>query len=355
MFRFRDSMKILLISPTFLVPWVWYTACALKRLNHQVIPFLSSSPWVDRLTLRQGRQLLSRFPGGVPLVDIFRERWLAKRDQRLLALARQAQPELILILRGETLSASLLRALKASTRAPLITWWLDNPFRFPIEDRLPLIDHFYLFDRSYLPDLKKAGARTVSFLPCACDETVYRPLALSPLQRRRFHSEVAFVAWHAPGRDRMVQALAEFDLKVWGRGWGSPQVRASLNGAWRRVVSPERYVPDRTTARIYNAASMGLNVHDEQARQAGLNARAFELLGCGTFELTDHVPGMEELLTPEREVATYRSPGEAREKVSYYLRHPEEARRMAQEGRRRVLQEHTYLHRMRTLLKPFDA
>lgn len=345
-------MKVLLISSSFLVPWMEYTTRALERLGHLVVPFLCSSPTLDRLTLRRGRAWLSRLAGDASLADRLRARWMAGRDQRLLALARESRPDLILILRGETLSRQTLQELKAAAgNPPMITWWLDNPFRFPIRDCLVSFDCFYVFDRSYIPELRAGGAKAVEFLPCACDETVYRPLAISPAQQRRLQSEVIFVAWYGPGRDRMVHALQEFDLKIWGRGWNSREARTSLNGARRRVAAPERYVPDRMAARLYNAARIGLNVHNEQTRQAGLNARAFELLSCGTFELTDHVPGMEELLEPGREVATYRSEEEAREKTAYYLRQPEEARRMAEQGRRRVLGEHTYLHRIKALLK----
>jgi spore maturation protein CgeB len=332
-----------------------YTASALRQLGHEVIPFYCSRLTVDRLTLptRKGRELLNRLPGGGALAEGLRRRWLKRRDQRLLDLAQRSRPDFTLILRGETLSRQLLEALKGRGCGPLFTWWQDNPFRFPIEDRLPLFDRFFVFDRSYVSALRSAGAKAVDYLPCACDETVYRPVRLSRSQSRRLRSEVAWVAWHVPGRERLVRGLQEFDLKVWGRGWGHPSVQASLNGARRRVVAPERYIPDRIVAQIYSAARIGLNLHNEQTRVAGLNARAFEVLSCGTFELTDRIQGMEELLDPNQEVAAYGCVEEAREKTAYYLRHPEEAQRMAQLGRRRVLGEHTYLHRMRTLLAAF--
>lgn len=81
---------------------------------------------------------------------------------------------------------------------------------------------------------------------------------------------------------------------------------------------------------MYNASPVNLNTHHHQSRDGGANTRAFEILAAGAFELTDHVPGMEALLEPGREVAVYRSPEEA--------------------GHRRVLAEHTYRHRMQTLL-----
>ncbi len=344
-------MTVLLVSPAFLVPWMRYTTAALRRLGHRVVQFTGSNPALDFLTERQGRKFLEKWPIGGPVADEVRRLWLEARDRRLLRLAKISRPDLTLVLRGETIPAATLQEIRRITRKPLVTWWLDNPFRFEVKDRLPLFDQFFVFDRSYIPELKAAGAPSVHFLPCCCDERVYRPLKLTALQTKRFASEVAFVAWYGPGRDRIVKTLEPFDLKVWGRGWNSSEARAALNGASRRIVAPETYVSDRTAARIYNAAQIGLNVHNPQSRLGGVNARAFELLSCGTFQLSDHVEGMEELLEPGKELEVYRSPEEAKEKTSYYLRNPARRREIAQKGRERVLAEHTYLHRVRKLLK----
>ena len=135
---------------------------------------------------------------------------------------------------------------------------------------------------------------------------------------------------------------------IWGRGWRG--ARARLQGPGGRIPIEERFVPDGEAAVIYNACGIGLNIHADQSRVAGLNTRSFELLAAGAFQLTDAIEGMEELLEPGKETAVYRSPQEAREKAAYYLSRPEERAAMAARGHERVLREHTYAHRMKTLL-----
>ena len=67
--------------------------------------------------------------------------------------------------------------------------------------------------------------------------------------------------------------------------------------------------------------------------------------------MVDAVGGREGLLVPGEEVAVYHSPEEARDLAAYYLGHPAERMGIATRGRARVLREHTYVHRMRTMLQ----
>jgi len=258
---------------------------------------------------------------------------------------------LILILWGNTLSPELLLSLKKETGAHLVTWWVDDPFRHHVESLIPLYDFFFVFDRSYLAPLKKHGAQEARFLPCACDETVYTPRRLTPREQALYASDIALVAWYYPDRARIVQALSDFDLKIWGRHWTSPDARAFFGGIPHQLAAGDHFVRDVVAAKIYSATKIGLNTHSDQTRQGGLNTRAFELLASGAFQLMDAVDGMEEMLEPNQEVVIYRSPEEARELARYYLTHAGEKQRIAERGRWRVLSQHTYLHRVQTLLR----
>lgn len=343
-------MRILVIGPSLLMPWAGWVASALTRLGHEVQMGYSTNLLLDRFTLRRVRSIASDLPGLTGFLDAARSRWQKNRDHRLIKLAQRFHPNLILDLWGYALSAPLLTALKEIARCPLFTWWMDDPFRKEIQALLPVYDLFFVFDRSYMAALRQQGAHRVEFLPCACDETMYRPPQLTQSDRKRYACDVALVAWFYPKRAEVVKGLADFNLKVWGRQWRSPQARGLLNGAQKNVVA-SRYLSPQTAAKVYAASKIALNVHSDQSHDAGLNLRTFEILASGGFELVDAVPGMEELLIPGKEAAVYHSPGEAREMAAYYLRHPEERADIAQRGRDRVLREHTYLHRMQGLLQ----
>ena len=349
-------MRVLLVGPELLMPWTAYTAQALRRLGQKVRVFHETHLFLDRLTLQTGRRVVSCIPGLVRPMDRWRADWCQRRDERLLQEAKSWQPDLIFVLWGKSWSARLLQRLKSEVRCRLVTWWTDDPFRNPTENIFPLYDTFFVFDRSYMAPLRQAGVQDVRFLPCACDEAIFFPQAVGGSARRRYQSQLALIAWYTPERytpDRLetLRALAQFQLKIWGRGWKSSGGSKPFKAAAQHVFQRERFIPDYEAALIYNATEIGLNVHSVQTHEAGLNTRSFELLAAGAFELMDAVPGMEELLQPDREVVVYRSPEEAVSLARYYLQHPQQRKTIARQGRQKTLTQHTYRHRMRQLLE----
>lgn len=346
------SMRVLVVGPASLFPWMGYTVRALRRLGCVPFRFCYSNLWMNRLASPWLTDTLTWVPGLPRWLGQETERWHRQREYALLAAVSRIKPDLILLLKGERISAETLQSLARMAPRSLVTWWVDDPCAFPqFIQSLPVFEHVFIFDRSYLRPLQQAGVRHAHFLPCACDETVFRPRPLNRSQRSKYRCDVVLVAWYYANRAEIVNALREFHVNIWGVGWNSAEAHASLNGAGRRLIRSSRFVQDERAASIYSAATIGLNIHNVQSRDAGLNARTFELLATGTFELTDAIPGMEGLLVPGREVVTYHSAQEARALSAYYLAHPQERARVASRGRARVLREHTYVHRMRQLLE----
>lgn len=345
-------MRILLVAqyPRLFNPgnfqWPNDTARALRRLGHAVEIFgyresLAASPSLARRV--QG------LPAAAAGLRRYQQRQRDGRDQALVARAARRRPDLVLLLNGERFSREVLARAKRASGGMLATWWADDPCRFPsVMESLDVFDCVCVFDRSYLPRLRAGGAASAHFLPCACDDAVYRPMALTPGEQRRYGCDIAFVAWYYPERGAVVGALARsFDVGVWGGQWRSAEAQQAVQ---RLSAVRGAAVSDRTAATIYNAAKIGLNIHAVHSVLGGLNTRAFELLASGCFQLTDGVGGIEQLLTPGEEVACYASPEEACRLAARYLADPAERLRIAARGRERVLDEHTYYHRMQTLL-----
>lgn len=343
-------MRILLIGPSLFVPWMGYTRQALERLGHTVRTIHYTSIGIDRLTL-SGRRIAASVPMLDKGLERLRNRWLRRRDARILAAASEFKPELTLVHRGESLAPELLKELKRRTGRPLVAWWGDDPFEYGSGHLLPLYDTVFMFDRSYLPRLKEIGVHRAEFLPAAVDPSVYHPRQLSAKEQSRYGCDLALIGWYYPYRGEMVHQLREMNLKVWGRGWLSAEARQTLNGASRKILIEDRFVSGPDACKIYNAAKIGLNIHSHQTHDGGLNMRVFELAASGCFQLTDAVSGMEEMLEPGKEVAVYRSTEEARSLADHFLKHPEERAAIAARARERVLKQHTYDHRMRSLLE----
>ena len=80
------------------------------------------------------------------------------------------------------------------------------------------------------------------------------------------------------------------------------------------------------------------------------NLRVFNVTASGGFLLTDYKEELEDLFTVGTEVECYRTPREMLEKAEYYISHPNEAKRIAEAGYRRTVENHTFAHRAASLL-----
>jgi spore maturation protein CgeB len=106
--------------------------------------------------------------------------------------------------------------------------------------------------------------------------------------------------------------------------------------------------------KVFNATSINLNLHsttgtglDPQADF--VNPRTFELAACGAFQLVDHRSLLPELFTGQ-EIASFRAFDEVPGQIQRWLRDPAARQAMGAAARARVLQAHTYAHRMKDLL-----
>lgn len=327
--------------------WPNDTAQAFRRLGHRVTICGHRESWAESpaITARLGTNGVA--PAWLRRWHAARQR---RRDRRVVTLVQQHRPDLVLLLNGALIGAEGLREVRRATPGCLVSWWADDPCAdAAFMASASVFDHVFVFDRAYLPRLRAAGAAQAHFLPCACNETVYYPRRLRPAEQRRFACDVAFVGWYYPERGPVMGALAkaaDVQLGIWGGQWHSPEAQRALHAA---PVVRGAAVNDRTAAKIYNASKIGLNIHARHSLIAGVNTRTFELLASGLFQLIDHLEGLEELLSPGEEIVSYRSPEEAPRLVRRYLADAGERLRIAGRGRARVLDEHTYVHRLRTL------
>lgn len=348
----NSPLKVFVIGPSPRLgapnhlPWLRYTVSALRRIGHTVTAAVYRESWATSPAI--ARRVLP-IPGGRSTLARYAAAIEQRRDRQAIEQARTFRPDLTIVLKGEVFSADVFAEVKRLTNGPMTTWWVDNPWAYPQSvQQFTLFDRVFLFDRSYMPELATAGITQTAFLPCACDETVYHPRQLSVRDRDGLTTDVAFVASYYPQRAALARAVADaVDVGIWGNGWSAPAAQQELQG--RTELIRGGLVDDRMAARIYRATKVGLNIHHPQSRAGGVNTRTFELLATGVVPLVDRLPGIDELLEPDREVACYDSPEHARSLASALVQDISRRAEIAERGRQRVLAEHTYVARMRTL------
>jgi spore maturation protein CgeB len=99
---------------------------------------------------------------------------------------------------------------------------------------------------------------------------------------------------------------------------------------------------------FYRACEVNLNFTSIQMPGA-VNQRVFDCPAAGGFLLTDAQSDLAELFDAEREVASFGSIEECLKKLKWFREHLAARREVASNARSRILREHTYAHRMRSI------
>lgn len=265
-------------------------------------------------------------------------------NRRVLSFARRHRPDLVFISGSNWyLWPDTVRALKRQGAKVVLNEQHLQVFRPHQAGCLPLYDHVFTQDSALVALLRAASAaRAVSLLGPACDPREHRVLDLSKEERADLAADVVYLGYAYPNRIAMMEALLEFDVRLWGIGWDAsttlrPRFRAEPVHGLKKI-------------RVYNAAAVTLNLQSPHYQLDGITCRPFEVAACGGFCLTEARPDLETFFRPGQEMVTFTGLADLKSKLAHYLAHPDERREIAARARERALREHTYDHRVREIL-----
>lgn len=264
-------------------------------------------------------------------------------------MAAEAKPDIAIITGGHRISAETIHRLKA--RGVLcVLWTIDPPLYFqPILDVAPFYDHVFCQGTEAIELLNKTGIRGAQWLPMACDPEYHYPVEFSSAEKDQYGCDVAFVGSYYPERVNLFQKLSDFDFAIWGPGWDN----LSPDSPIRRCVRGAHTTPAEWL-KIYSASKIVLatHYHDPQNRFPVYQAspRVFEALACRAFVLCDDQRDVFSLFKDGKDIVRFFDSADLTEKVRHYLAHPEERDKIAAQGYGNVLNNHTYIHRIKELL-----
>ncbi|MBI4697845.1 MAG: glycosyltransferase [Nitrospirae bacterium] len=308
----------------------------------------------------------------------------------------------------------VLSSFLDSIEMPLASWYVDSPNIIvkAFGRNVSKYTSVFVWDRRYLDEVRSLGFESVSYLPLAADENIFRPMTLKPDEMKKYGAEVGFAG------NAMVKSTDEYMIKLSDNlhlligklakqlsmkrmtfedaleGLNQEEQRvfnsltlkersdfetavlrkATLNyrlscieelRGFETVIHGGRdwkeLLPHGYTLRqrlnyyselpvFYNACRVNFNATSLQMLTA-VNQRVFDVPACGGFLLTDHQAAVEELFEVGKEMVTYRDKEEITGLVRFYLDNPEAREKIAGKGRGRILMEHTYKHRLKNIIR----
>ncbi|MCC6793913.1 MAG: glycosyltransferase [Candidatus Hydrogenedentes bacterium] len=288
-------------------------------------------------------------------------------------------------------------------RVPYVVWFVDNPRTIVMDRSVYASPHAVAltWDETYAAYLRDAGFSHVHWLPLAADTAHFNAppaeaFAFPPTFVGNSMVEFADRAWRTVRDDQAIAPIAECAFagdavtrERLGSGLGAvigtdtvsrldaeqqrhlemlfflegtrrlrhDHVRALTpcglrvcgDEGWRSVVDnplgPLNYFEELPG--FYRNCPVNLNFTSLQM-PAAVNQRVFDCPAAGGFLLTDAQSDIVRLFG-ENEVATFATLDECRDKLQFFMHESTARRAIVEAARKRILGEHTYAQRLRTI------
>jgi spore maturation protein CgeB len=318
-FTMNESLNILLAVPTKTgrTKVGLNLGQALADLGHQISYF----DYDDRSLLQRLTPKAMRGSG-------FSARRAAYVNRAVLKTAKRLKPNLFLCVKGLQFSPATIRRI-GDAGTVTTGYWIDDPLDHARSlVNAPVYHHYFTNDRDSVARYRMEGIANICHLPSSASTAIFYPLpVLPPL------ADLTFIGTYSPYRECILAQLQDFDLRVYGPGWG----KSALD---KDKIYPEAF--GALTNEIFNRSRINLNIHNWFGQGSAMNLRLFEVPAAGGFLLTDWVDEIAGTYQDGRHIACWRNVAELRDKIAYYLAHEAERLAIAQAGREHFLLHHSY-------------
>lgn len=263
---------------------------------------------------------------------------------RLCQMIKPCEPHLI-ITHSAWIPPETISRLKQATGATIVCWFPDHPGNLGREYILAGDYDALFFKDLYLVELARKINKNAFYLPQCCCSIWHRRVELTEQERQFYECDITIAGNFYYFRAKILENLIEdYKVKIWGpptpRWLKSPCIRVHQN----------HYVAELEKSKAFNAAKIVLNTF-QPGEFRGVNKRVFEAAGCGAFQICEYRLEIEDLFTVGEEMVVYHSLKDLREKIDYYLTHPEERMAIADKACKRAHKEHTYENRVKKILE----
>jgi predicted nucleic acid-binding Zn-ribbon protein len=245
-----------------------------------------------------------------------------------------------------------LRALIAACRErdiPTVFWNKEDPVHFErFKEAAALFDYVFTSDANCIDRyaaLEREGTGPISALQFAAQPRIHNPIG-APAERNP--SPVFAGAYY---RDRhidrqtslqmLLDAAMPFGLQIYDRRFGSEDKAFGFPERFTERVKGALAYDEMIDA--YRDNRVFLNVNSVTDSPTMFSRRVFELLACGTAVVSTESVGVQRTLGDV--VSMIETPKEATDALTK-LQDDDYWRELTQRGRRRVMGEHTYRHRL---------
>jgi len=206
---------------------------------------------------------------------------------------------------------------------------------------MPYYDCVFAHTPNDLPVAKRLGAPRVEYLPLGCN-----PNLLRRVDTRSFSPEndddVVFIGHWRSERQRILEQLVklgtDYNLTVWGYGWrnGRPPASSALMNHVRMSALSWNDMAEK----IHRAKITLVFLSHFDTGRVVAPLRIFEIAAAGGFMLVEKGSGeAHEFFAEGKEMACFDGAEDLRNKIKYYLHHPDARWKMQKAAQDRLIRD----------------
>lgn len=238
----------------------------------------------------------------------------------------QENDEIVIVLRG-------LTNYKVNYDSINLLWNISHPDMVSIGE-YEKYDIVFIASESYTREIKKDLKTTAEPLLQCFDPDVFYTKENDNLKG----NEILFV-----GSTRNVFRDIIKDISKTGHKY------SVFGPGWEDFIDEEYikddFIPNDKLNQYYSSCKILLNDHWEDMKEFGfISNRLFDALGCGAFVISDKMQEIDTLF--EGNIVTYDGVDDLNNKIEYYLSHEDERKQKALNGKKLVLENHTFDNRV---------
>lgn len=334
-------MNILIIGKFYTEGFALHIAETLKIMGHNVSRFepgRNSGVFKGALGHRFEQINSNLYMLGDKLPAVRR-----RRMRRLWKIAKNNSVELVVVCH-DFLWPEEVAELKRLTGTKVVMWFPDHLANFGRAYFMNAPYDALFFKDPYIKDiLDDVLASPIYYLP-ECFNPDKHAISEGENIPKEYECDLTTAGNQHSYRVAFFKHLASYNVKLWG---GVAPLWLDTGPVAKMYQG--RPVLNEDKARAFKGAKIVINnLHFGEVW--GVNVRAFEIAGIGGFQLIDWRPGLDQLFKDGEELVSFRNIDELHTKIKFYLANSTERMRIAENGKRRALSEHTYEHRLNLLI-----
>ena len=283
--------------------------------------------------------------------------------------------DIVIVLKGLEIKLSTLKALRElQPEAIFVNWFFD---KYLIEepiwksesyfDVIKFFDFYFCSLKGVADKLRDKGLANVYYLDEGCFPEAHGETYINHFQEQKYGSDVAFigsVGFMLQHADRMMIldkiATEGFNLKI----WGPRLVDMKLIPKNIRPLITNAPVINEEHSKVVQSSLVNLGIDQDTTIDMGHSARAYRIMCAGGCYLSSATKGLDRMfkvndrdkeVTADQDLVLFYGAYDLVQKIDFLLEHEDIRKSIAKNGQKAVVENHTFVHRLREMLKIIET